>query len=148
MDWSELWLLLAPPIVGGMIGYFTNDLAIKMLFRPYRPYYLFKRRLPLTPGLIPSNQERLARRVSDTIMGSLLTPAEMENLARRLLQTERTQQAIRWLLELSLEQVQSRNQARTAEIVGKVLKDVFGTSLPRLLRAGMGAARRFLAEPD
>lgn len=134
MVWSDLWLLLAPPIFGGVIGYFTNDLAIKMLFRPYRPYYLFKRRLPLTPGLIPSNQGRLAQRVSDTIMGSLLTPAELENLARRLLQTERTQQAIRWLLELALGQVQSRNQARTAEIVGKVLQDVFGTSLPRLLR--------------
>lgn len=134
MDWSNVWLLLAPPLVGGVIGYFTNDLAIKMLFRPYRPYFLFKRRLPLTPGLIPSNQERLARRVADTIMGSLLTPAEMENLARRLLQTERTQQAIRWLLELSLDQIQSRNQVRTAEIVGKVLQDVFGASLPRLLR--------------
>ncbi|MEM9119753.1 MAG: DUF445 family protein [Cyanobacteria bacterium P01_F01_bin.56] len=134
MDWSDIWLLLAPPLVGGVIGYFTNDLAIKMLFRPYRPYYLFKRRLPLTPGLIPSNQERLARRVADTIMGSLLTPTEMENLARRLLQTERTQQAIRWLLELSLDQIQSRNRVRTAEIVGKVLQDVFGTSLPRLLR--------------
>ncbi len=134
MDWSDIWLLLAPPCVGGVIGYFTNDLAIKMLFRPYRPYYLFKRRLPLTPGLIPSNQSRLARRVADTIMGSLLTPEEIEKLARRLLQTERTKQAIRWLLELSLDQVQSRNQARTAEIVGKVLQDVFGTSLPRLLR--------------
>ncbi|MGD1860378.1 MAG: DUF445 domain-containing protein [Leptolyngbyaceae cyanobacterium] len=134
MDWSEIWLLLAPPIVGGVIGYFTNDLAIKMLFRPYRPYYIFKRRLPLTPGLIPSNQERLARRIADTIMGSLLTPTEMENLARRLLQTERTQRAIRWLLEMTLDQVQSRNQARTAEIVGKVLQDAFGTSLPRLLK--------------
>lgn len=134
MDWSDTWLLFAPPLVGGAIGYFTNDLAIKMLFQPYRPYFLFRRRLPLTPGLIPSNQERLARRVADTIMGSLLTPAEMENLARRLLQTERTQQAIRWLLEMSLDQIQSRNQVRTAEIVGKVLQDVFGTSLPRLLR--------------
>lgn len=134
MAWSEIWLLIAPPIVGGVIGYFTNDLAIKMLFRPYRPYYLFKRRLPLTPGLIPSNQGRLAQRIADTIMGSLLTPAELENLARRLLQTERTQQAIRWLLELALAQVQSRNQERTAEIVGKVLEDLLGTSLPRLLR--------------
>jgi uncharacterized membrane protein YheB (UPF0754 family) len=76
----------------------------------------------------------LAQRVADTIMGSLLTPEELENLARRLLQTERTQQAIRWLLELALDQVQSRNQARTAEVVGKVLQDAFGTSLPRLLR--------------
>lgn len=134
MVWSNIWLLLAPPIFGGVIGYFTNDLAIKMLFRPYRPYYLLKRRLPLTPGLIPSNQGRLAQRVADTIMGSLLTPEELENLARRLLQTERTQQAIRWLLELALDQIQSRNQIRTAEIVGKVLQDVFGTSLPRLIR--------------
>ncbi|MGF1521340.1 MAG: DUF445 domain-containing protein [Leptolyngbyaceae cyanobacterium] len=135
MVWSEnIWLLLAPPVVGGVIGYFTNDLAIKMLFRPYRPYYLFQRRLPLTPGLIPSNQGRLAQRIADTIMGSLLTPEELENLARRLLQTERTQKAIKWLLKLALNQVQSRNQARTAEIVGKVLQDLLGNSLPRLLR--------------
>lgn len=131
---SEIWLLLAPPAIGGVIGYFTNDLAIKMLFRPYHPYYLFKKRLPLTPGLIPSNQGRLARRIADTIMGSLLTPAELETLARRLLQTERIQQAIKWLLELALNQVQSRNQARTAAVVGKVLQDLVGNSFPRLLR--------------
>ncbi|MGB6013632.1 MAG: DUF445 family protein, partial [Nodosilinea sp.] len=104
---AELWLLLASPIVGGVIGYFTNDIAIKMLFRPYRPIYLGGRRLPFTPGLIPSNQERLAKRISDTIMGSLLTPEELQNLARRLLQTDRTQSAIKWLLQLALDQVQS-----------------------------------------
>jgi uncharacterized membrane protein YheB (UPF0754 family) len=134
MAWSDLWLFLAPPLFGGLIGYFTNDLAIKMLFRPYQPYFFFKRRLPLTPGLIPSNQGRLAQSIADTIMGSLLTPAELENLARRLLQTEHTQQAIRWLLQLALDQLQTRNQVRTAEIVGSVLQDLFGSSLPRLLR--------------
>ena len=50
MTGADLWLLLAPPIAGGVIGYFTNDVAIKMLFRPYRPIYLGKRRLPFTPG--------------------------------------------------------------------------------------------------
>lgn len=120
--------------MGGVIGYFTNDLAIKMLFRPYRPVYVLKRRLPLTPGLIPSNQGRLAQRVSDTIMGSLLTPEELQNLARRLLRIDRVQQAIQWLLMLALEQIQNRNQARTAEVVGNVLKDLLGESLPRLLR--------------
>lgn len=134
MAWSDFGLLLVPPAVGGVIGYFTNDLAIRMLFRPYRPIYIFKRRLPLTPGLIPSNQGRLAQRIADTIMGSLLTPEELQKLARRLLQTERIQQAIQWLLTLALDQVQSRNQARTAEIVGNVLKDLLGESFPRLLR--------------
>jgi uncharacterized membrane protein YheB (UPF0754 family) len=131
---SATWLLLAPPLVGGVIGYFTNDLAIKMLFRPYRPIYVFKRRLPLTPGLIPSNQDRLARRIADSIMGSLLTPDELQKLARRLLRTDRIQQAIQWLLALALDQIQARNQARTAEVVGNVLQDLVGASFPRLLR--------------
>lgn len=143
---SELWLLLAPPVVGGVIGYFTNDIAIKMLFRPYRPIYLGGRRLPFTPGLIPSNQERLAKRISDTIMGSLLTPEELQNLARRLLQTERTQAAIKWLLQLALDQVQSRAQLRTAQIAGAILQDLFGKSLPRLIR--VWARREDFLEPQ
>jgi uncharacterized membrane protein YheB (UPF0754 family) len=146
MTGSDLWLLLAPPVIGGVIGYFTNDIAIKMLFRPYRPLYLGKRRIPFTPGLIPSNQERLARRISDTIMGSLLTPEELQNLARRLLQTERTQAAIKWLLQLALDQVQSRAQVRTAQIAGAILQDLFGKSLPRLIR--VWARRDTFLEPQ
>jgi uncharacterized membrane protein YheB (UPF0754 family) len=134
MAWSDLGLIIAPPIIGGIIGYFTNDIAIKMLFRPYRPLYLFKQRIPFTPGLIPSNQARLAQRIADTIMSSLLTPEELQNLARRLLQTERTQSAIKWLLQLALDQVQSRTQAKTAAIAGSILQDLFGQTLPRLLR--------------
>ncbi|MEY3298433.1 MAG: hypothetical protein RLZZ597_1693 [Cyanobacteriota bacterium] len=146
MTWSEIWLLLAPPVVGGVIGYFTNDIAIKMLFRPYRAFYVGKQRIPFTPGLIPSNQERLAKRISDTIMGSLLTPEELQNLARRLLQTERTQAAIKWLLELALDQVKNRTQARTAQIAGHILQDLFGKSLPRLIR--VWARRDDFLEPQ
>lgn len=146
MIWSDLWLLVAPPVVGGVIGYFTNDIAIKMLFRPYRPWYVGKQRIPFTPGLIPSNQERLAKRISDTIMGSLLTPEELQNLARRLLKTERTQAAIKWLLELALDQVRDRTQARTAQIAGRILQDLFGKSLPRLIR--VWARRDDFLEPQ
>lgn len=146
MNWSDLGLLLAPPLVGGVIGYFTNDIAIKMLFRPYRPIYIGSRRLPFTPGLIPSNQERLAKRISDTIMGSLLTPEELQNLARRLLKTERTQAAIKWLLELALDQVKNRTQVRTAQIAGSILQDLFGKSLPRLIR--VWARRDDFLEPQ
>ncbi|MEO0540265.1 MAG: DUF445 family protein [Cyanobacteria bacterium P01_A01_bin.105] len=134
LDWSTLWLLITPPVAGGIIGYFTNDLAIKMLFRPYRARYLFGQRIPLTPGLIPSNQGRLAQRVADTIMGSLLTPEELQKLARRLLETERIRSAIQWLLTLALEQVQSDTQAKSAHILGNILQDMLGQSLPRMLR--------------
>ncbi|MGB3766420.1 MAG: DUF445 family protein [Phormidesmis sp.] len=134
MNASNLWIVLLPPVLGGVIGYFTNDIAIKMLFRPYKPRYFLGRRLPFTPGLIPSNQQRLATKISDVIMRSLLTPEEMQRLARRLLKTERTEKAILWLLQLALEQMQSSGQTRTAQILGNILKDIIGQSLPRLLR--------------
>lgn len=105
-----------------------------MLFRPYRAIYIGKRRLPFTPGLIPANQERLAKRVSETIMGSLLTPAELENLARKLLHTERVQAAILWLLRLVLDQIQADKEQKTAKVLANILRDLVGESLPRLLK--------------
>jgi len=135
LDWSHLWLYVAPPIVGGIIGYFTNDIAIKMLFRPYKAIYIGKSQLPFTPGLIPRNQERLAKNVSDTIMGSLLTPAELQKLARRLLEPERVQSAIHWLLRLAIEQVGGGSEPKTVKVVAGILRDLLGESLPRLLQA-------------
>lgn len=134
LDLATLWIYVAPPVAGAIIGYFTNDIAIKMLFRPYKPIYFGKRQLPFTPGLIPRNQERLAKRISDTIMGSLLTPDELQNLAQRLLQTERVQGVLLWLLQLALEQVKVDKEQRTAKILANILRDLFGESLPRLLK--------------
>lgn len=105
-----------------------------MLFRPYRPRYLAGRKIPFTPGLIPSNQGRLAQRVADAIMGSLLTPEELQKLAQKLLQTERLQQVILWLLKLALEQIQQDKNQRTAKILAGILHDLFSQSLPRLIR--------------
>jgi uncharacterized membrane protein YheB (UPF0754 family) len=134
VDWSYLWLYISPPILGGFIGYFTNEIAIKMLFRPYRPIYILGRRVPFTPGLIPANQDRLAKNISNTIMGSLLTPDELQKLARRLLQTERVQGAISWLLQLAIEQIQGDKNQNSTKIVAGILRDLLGESLPRLLK--------------
>jgi uncharacterized membrane protein YheB (UPF0754 family) len=134
LDLANLWIYLVPPIAGAIIGYFTNDLAIKMLFRPYRAIYIGKRQLPFTPGLIPRNQERLAKRIADTIMGSLLTPTELQQVAKRLLNTERVQSAVLWLLKLALDQVRSDREQKTAKILSGILHDLFGQSLPRLLK--------------
>ncbi len=134
METTHFWIFLIPPIAGGIIGYFTNDLAINMLFRPYRPIYLGKRKLPFTPGLIPSNQERLAQKVADTIMGSLLTPDELQKLAQRLLKLERLEAAIKWLVKLALEQVKQDKEQKSIKLVANILRDLFGQSLPRMLR--------------
>ena len=73
--------IFIPPIVGAVIGYCTNLLAIKMLFRPYQPVYLFGRQLPFTPGLVPKEQARLAKKLAEAVGNSILTP---EVLAQEL----------------------------------------------------------------
>jgi uncharacterized membrane protein YheB (UPF0754 family) len=134
IELSTLWPIIVPPIAGAVIGYFTNDIAIQMLFRPYKAIYLGKFQLPFTPGLIPRNQPRLAKRVADTIMGSLLTPEELQRLAKKLLETERVESALTWLLNLALKQIRSDKEQKTAKILANVLRDLFSESLPRLLK--------------
>lgn len=123
-----------PPVAGTVIGYFTNDIAINMLFRPYEAIYIGDRQLPFTPGLIPSNQDRLAHNISRIIMGSLLTPEEIHNLAKKLLQTERIDAAIRWLLELAFKQIQGEREEKTVAILAAILHDLCSESLPRLIK--------------
>ena len=62
-----------PPIVGAVIGYATNWIAIKMLFRPLRAKYLFGWRLPLTPGVIPRNRKQLAASIGEVVGEKLLS---------------------------------------------------------------------------
>lgn len=69
-----------PPIAGGLIGYWTNWLAIKMIFRPFKPKYIFGYQIPFTPGLIPRNREEIARKISATVAFHLLNPEKLHRL--------------------------------------------------------------------
>jgi len=60
-------------LVGAIIGYITNWLAIKMLFRPHKEYRIGKFKVPFTPGLIPKEKSRIAKSVGETIGQHLLT---------------------------------------------------------------------------
>jgi len=62
------------PILGAIIGFGTNVLAIVMLFRPHRAVKIGGFTLPFTPGLIPKQQAELAKAVGETLGESVLTP--------------------------------------------------------------------------
>jgi uncharacterized membrane protein YheB (UPF0754 family) len=123
-----------PPIAGAIIGYFTNDIAIRMLFRPYQPVYVGKFRLPFTPGLIPLNQSRLALKVSTIVMERLLTPDALQDLAHRLLKRERLEAAIQWLLASALERLESPEAQGKTQLLANLLQELFGESLPRIIK--------------
>lgn len=65
--------ILAGPVIGAIIGYLTNNIAVKMLFRPLRPIKIGKYTLPFTPGIIPKGQSRLAKAVGAAVGNNLLT---------------------------------------------------------------------------
>ena len=72
------WLL--PPLIGAVIGGVTNDIAIRMLFRPYRPWYLGRWRVPLTPGLIPKERAQIALAIADTFTEHVLDGDQVADL--------------------------------------------------------------------
>lgn len=77
----EYLQFLVPPVLGGVIGYITNDLAIKMLFRPHKPKLLFGWQLPFTPGLIPKEKSRIAVSIAGAVSENLMNK---EVLAKHL----------------------------------------------------------------
>lgn len=68
-----LWLL---PVVGALIGWVTNVIAVRMLFRPKRPV-----RVPLTSltlqGVLPRRHADLAASIGRTVSEELLPVAEL-----------------------------------------------------------------------
>jgi len=64
---------IVTPLLGSIIGYTTNWLAIKMLFKPHRAYHIGKIKVPFTPGLIPRERDRIAKSLGEAVGGKLLT---------------------------------------------------------------------------
>lgn len=73
----ELSLLLSP-FVGAVIGWLTNYVAIKLLFRPHVPFDVLGWRIQ---GAIPKRRREIARSIAKTIEKELLSS---EDLAKAL----------------------------------------------------------------
>ena len=76
---------IAGPIIGAVIGYCTNFIAVKMLFFPKKEVRIGGVKLPFTPGVIPKGKDRLALAVGDVVGNKLVTAEDMES---RLLSDE------------------------------------------------------------
>ncbi len=70
---SKIFPFVFPPILGAVIGYVTNAIAIKMLFRPLTEKRFLGIRIPFTPGIIPKQREQLAEGIGNMVSRVLLT---------------------------------------------------------------------------
>ncbi|MGM0864016.1 MAG: DUF445 domain-containing protein [Bacillota bacterium] len=89
-------LILFMVLIGALIGGVTNSLAIKMLFRPYRAYYIGKFKVPFTPGLIPKRRGELAEQLGKMVVDHLITP---ESLQKKVMNDDFQRDVTHWLAE-------------------------------------------------
>ena len=69
---------LAFPVVGAVIGYITNDIAIRMLFRPHQAKYFMGIHIPFTPGIIPKEKSRIASAIGKAVSENLMNREVLE----------------------------------------------------------------------
>ena len=99
------------PLIGAGIGYVTNWIAVKMMFRPLKPVKIGKLTLPFTPGIIPKNKERIAKAIGNTISNNLLT----ENTLTESLLSEEKQKFIRESIERKIYEISNEEEITIKE---------------------------------
>jgi len=101
---SEWLILLAIPLVAAAVGYFTNWVAIWMLFRPHKEKRLFGVRVPFTPGLIPSRRLEMAERMGRAVAKHLIT----EEAVSARIDTPEVRAKVKEIISERLEELLSR----------------------------------------
>lgn len=90
------------PLLGAVIGYFTNFIAVKMLFHPHKPWKIGKFRVPFTPGIVPQRQPVLAKAIGDAVGNHLFTGDDLKRLFLTDATKERAVDMVMDALDLSL----------------------------------------------
>ena len=65
----DIWTWITIPAIGGLIGWITNWLAVKMIFRPVKPRRILFFRVQ---GLIGRRQQELAKAIGNVVGNHLV----------------------------------------------------------------------------
>lgn len=79
MEPMEILKIAVTLVMSAIIGIFTNYIAVKMLFRPYRAKFIGKWQIPFTPGIMPRRQGALAKALGRMVSGMLVRTEDLKN---------------------------------------------------------------------
>lgn len=105
------WILLVNIGIGSIIGGVTNELAIRMLFKPVRPWYIGRWKVPFTPGLIPRRRDDIAIQMGRLVEEHLLTT---EGVKRALNQSGLENTLVGWMNTLAQDWMTDERSLRQA----------------------------------
>lgn len=120
----NLWLALLLPLLGGIIGWVTNWLAVKMIFRPRTP----RKILGFTiEGLLPRRRNQLAASVAETVEKDLLSVDRIQELVRKMVKGEKVKKLLHERVETLLtEQIKKFGPLASSFLSGDLLKTIQG----------------------
>ncbi len=108
--------LLTTPLVTGFVGYFTNYLAIKMLFRPHRRRWYSAG----WQGVIPKNRKKIAGEVANLVGKELIR----EDDIRSALQSENFQNLLSYTVSEEVKNFLQRDYGSLYEIMDNFGLDI------------------------
>ncbi|MGM0501907.1 MAG: DUF445 family protein [Bacillota bacterium] len=112
-------VFIISPLVGSLIGYCTNWLAIKMLFRPLTKKEILGFEIPFTPGVIPRRRGELAESIGNTVGKRLLTADAFEKILQGPVMKSKVKQFIRDKI---------KNLEKESKSLEEMLKKMFSTA--------------------
>lgn len=112
--------IIIKPLIGAGIGYVTNLIAVKMLFRPLKPIKIGKHTLPFTPGIIPKNKARLAEAIGNSISTNLLT----EDSLKKTLLSREMKENIKIKISNVLSYAETENSIKLKDYIKSYIGDV------------------------
>ncbi len=133
---ASLLTALAHPGIGAFIGYLTNTVAIRMLFRPLEPWYFFGLRVPMTPGVIPSKRHDLAENIGEMVGRHLLTSKDIGAAVSE----EPFQEHLANLVDRRVRELLMRNLGPVGEVIPRKFRAYFKVGVKTLkyqLNAGV-----------
>ncbi|MFO8064610.1 MAG: DUF445 family protein [Spirochaetia bacterium] len=128
--------VVLPPLLGAVIGYVTNFLAIRMLFRPLTAKRVLGVRVPLTPGIIPKQRGQLAESIGNMVSTQLLN----EQAVRMHIRTPEFREAVAQGVRSSTDRLLSTVPASYNWSNLSALGEAARTAASRMLR-------RFMVSP-
>jgi uncharacterized membrane protein YheB (UPF0754 family) len=140
----NLLVFFIPPIAGAIIGYSTNVLAVRMLFRPLEEIRIFGIRLPFTPGILPKQRYKLAESVGGMVERELITP---EILRERLFRDD-VRENIKQMLSHFTEKILEKSPGELFDGQEKLLSSKIYDAADKLYPTLTQAIMSFLNRDD
>lgn len=110
---------LAGPLIGMVIGYCTNYIAVKMLFLPKEEKYLLGHKIPLTPGAIPKGKSRLAKAAGSVVSETLITG---NDISEKLLTEEMEEHIVSSVMDVLKAPVMKTLSDATSEMQATIFR--------------------------